>query len=114
MLVQHGPKGLHLTDLQDVKLVYKRIKAVGERDKDVSTSASKLGEPEGGKTATSSSSDRLEADDMKMDTTTTNDPFVNASTSTSSPETASAAGTAAATTAASLGLRRSTRLAPTL
>ena len=113
MLVEHGPKELHLADLQDIKLVYKRIKVIDEKDKDASTSANKLGEVEGGKTATTSSSDRLEADDMEMDARTPDDSSLNASTSNSSPGTAAAARTTA-TAAANLGLRRSTRLAPTL
>ncbi|KWU45018.1 hypothetical protein RHOSPDRAFT_33264, partial [Rhodotorula sp. JG-1b] len=52
MLVEHGPTELHLADLQDIKLVYKRIKVIDEKDKDASTSANKLGEAEGGKIAT--------------------------------------------------------------
>ncbi|KWU43959.1 hypothetical protein RHOSPDRAFT_34581, partial [Rhodotorula sp. JG-1b] len=113
MLVEHGPKELHLADLQDIKLVYKRIKVIDEKDKDASTSANKLLEAEGGKTATTSSSDRLEADDMEMDARTPDDSSLNASTSNSSPGTAAAARTTA-TAAANLGLRRSTRFAPTL
>ncbi|KWU41113.1 hypothetical protein RHOSPDRAFT_37347 [Rhodotorula sp. JG-1b] len=119
MLVEHGPKELHLADLQDIKLVYKRIKVIDEKDKDASTSANKLGEAEGGKIATTSSSDRLEADDMETDARTHDDSLLTASTSNSSPGSAAAAAaaiaaTATATAAPTLGLRRSTRLAPKL
>ncbi|KWU41123.1 hypothetical protein RHOSPDRAFT_27843 [Rhodotorula sp. JG-1b] len=110
MLVEHGPKELHLADLQDIKLVYKRIKVIDEKDKDASTSANKLGEAEGGKTATTSSSDRLEADDMEMDDTTADGSSMTASTPVSSTETA--ATVTATSSPAPPKLRRSTRLAP--
>lgn len=108
LLLREGPKGLHLADLQNVQLVYERPEADGESDKNASRSAKKLAATEE-KTATISSSDRIEPDAMDTDDTAANDSSLNASTSNSSRGTATAAAAAGI-----FGLRRSTRLAPTL
>lgn len=111
LLLRGGPKGLHLADLQNVQLVYERPEAADELDKNPSRPAKNLAATEE-KTATSSRSGRLVTNDMITDDTTANDSSLNASTSNSSRGTAAAA--AKATAAATLGLRRSSRLAPTL
>ena len=105
LLLRQGPTGLHLTDLRDVELVYKRPKAVTEKDKNGSRPARSLA-PVEEKAATSSRSHGLESDDMEADDTITDGPSMNASRSGSSP------GTAAASKAATPRLRRSARLAP--
>lgn len=105
LLLRQGPTGLHLTDLRDVELVYKRPKAVTEKDKNGSRPARSLA-PVEEKAATSSHSHGLESDDMETDDTITDGPSMNASRSGSSP------GTAAASKAATPRLRRSARLAP--
>ncbi|KWU41266.1 hypothetical protein RHOSPDRAFT_27751 [Rhodotorula sp. JG-1b] len=111
LLLRGGPKGLHLADLQNFQLVYERPEAADELDKNPSRPAKNLAATEE-KTATSSRSGRLVTNDMITDDTTANDSSLNASTSNSSRGTAAA--TAKATAAPTLGLRRSSRLAPTL